>query len=132
MSNRLVKEEILALSEGSQAEPDDALVAAHAGAIERAVDDPAFAALLTRLPEVGEMFLERQPADAVALNAARKKLQSALAEKLSGFIAGTLGKPTPEPFNPGAEQAGIRALRTAMIVLLGVSPDAAAADTLPY
>jgi aminopeptidase N len=126
----LVKEEILALSEGSQAEPDDALVAAHAGAIERAVDDPAFAALLTRLPEVGEMFLERQPADAVALNAARKKLQSALAEKLSGFIAGTLGKPTPEPFNPGAEQAGIRALRTAMIVLLGVSPDAAAADTL--
>ncbi len=126
----LVKEEILALSEGSQAEPDDALVAALAGAVEGAVDDPAFAALLTRLPEVGEMFLERQPADAVALNTARKKLQSALAEKLSGFSASTLGKPTPTPFDPGAEQAGIRALRTAMIVLLGVSPDAGAADTL--
>jgi aminopeptidase N len=126
----LVKEEILALSEGSQAEPDDALVEALAGAVEAAEADPAFAALLTRLPEVGEMFLERQPADAVALNNARRKLQSALASKLSGFIAGTLGKPTPAPFNPGAEQAGIRALRTAMIVLLGVSPDPSAADTL--
>ena len=126
----LVKEELLALSEGSQAEPDDALVSALAGAVEQAADDPAFAALLTRLPDVGEMFLERQPADAVALNTARKKLQSALATKLSGFAAETLGKPTPVPFNPGAEQAGIRALRTAMIVLLGVSPDPAAADTL--
>ena len=126
----LVKDEILALSEGSQAEPDDDLVTAFAGAVERAVDDPAFAALLTRLPEVGELFLERQPADAVALNTARRKLQSALATKLSVFIADTLAKPTPAPFNPGAEQAGIRALRTAMIVLLGVSPDPAAQSTL--
>ena len=126
----LVKEEILALSEGSQAEPDDALVTALAAAVERAAPDPAFAALLTRLPEVGELFLERQPADAVALNTARRKLQAALATKLSGFIAATLGKPTPAPYNPGAEQAGIRALRTAMLVLLGVSPDPAAADTL--
>ena len=130
MVQSLVKEEILALSEGSQAEPDDALISALAGAVEAAAGDPAFAALLTRLPEVGEMFLERQPADAVALNSARRKLQSALAGKLSGFIAGTLGKPTPAPFDPGAEQAGIRALRTAMIVLLGVTADPAAADTL--
>lgn len=126
----LVKEEILALSEGSQAEPDDALVSALAGAVERAAPDPAFAALLTRLPEVGEMFLERQPADAVALNAARKKLQASLAEKLSDFIGKVLEKETPAPYNPGAEQAGIRALRTAMIVLLGVSRDQAAAETL--
>jgi len=126
----LVKEEILALSEGSQAEPDDALVTALAEAVVRAAPDPAFAALLTRLPDVGEMFLERQPADAVALNTARRKLQSALAGKLAPFIAETLGKPTPAPFDPGAEQAGIRALRTALIVLLGVSAEPSAAATL--
>ena len=119
----LVKEEILALSEGSQAEPDDALVSALAGAVERAAPDPAFAALLTRLPDIGELLLERQPAEPVALNAARKKLQSALAARLAPFIADTLGKPTPEPYDPGAEQAGIRALRTALIVLLGAATD---------
>ncbi|MCA8901447.1 MAG: DUF3458 domain-containing protein, partial [Hyphomonas sp.] len=126
----LVKEEILTLAEGSQTEPDDALVSALAEAVERAASDPAFAALLTRLPDVGELFLERQPADAVALNSARKKLQSALAGKLSGFIAETLGKPTPTPYDPGAEQAGIRALRTALIVLLGVTQDPSAPATL--
>ena len=117
----LVKEEILALSEGSQTEPDDALVEAVAVAIQGAVDDPAFAALLTRLPDVGEMFLERQPADPVALNTARKKLQAALFGKLSGFADDILAKSSPEPYDPGAEQAGERALRTALINLLAAS-----------
>ncbi|MEZ5953089.1 MAG: aminopeptidase N [Hyphomonas sp.] len=122
----LVKEEILALSEGSQAEPDSALVDALGGAVEQAAGDPAYAALLTRLPDVGELFLERQPADAVALNAARRKLQTALAARLGPFIAETLGKPTPTPYDPGAEQAGVRALRTALIVLLGVAKEPSA------
>ncbi len=119
----LVKEEILALAEGSQAQPDDALVSALADAVVRAAPDPAFAALLTRLPDVGEMFQERQPADPIALNSARRKLQAALAAKLAGFIGDTLKVPTPTPYNPGAEQAGVRALRTSLIVLLGVADD---------
>ncbi len=117
----LVKEEILAISEGSQAEPDEALVEAVADAVRGAVDDPAFAALLTRLPDVGELFQERQPADPVALDSARKKLQASLFAKLSGFADDILAKPSPEPYDPGAEQAGERALRTALINLLAVS-----------
>jgi aminopeptidase N len=126
----LVKEEILALSEGSQAEPDDALVEAVAVAIQNAVDDPAFAALLTRLPDVGEMFLERQPADPVALNAARKKLQAALFGKLSGFADEILAKPARVPYDPGAEQASERALRTSLINLLAASGRSEAGERL--
>ena len=117
----LAKQEILALSEGSQAEPDDALVEAMAVAIRGAVDDPAFASLLTRLPDVGELFQERQPADPVALNTARKKLQAALYSKLSDFVDDILAKSSLEPYDPGAEQAGERALRTALINLLAAS-----------
>ena len=117
----LAKQEILALSEGSQAEPDDALLEAMAVAIRGAVDDPAFASLLTRLPDVGELFQERQPADPVALNTARKKLQAALYSKLFDFVDDILAKSSPEPYDPGAEQAGERALRTALINLLAAS-----------
>ena len=126
----LVKAEILALAEGSQAEADDGLVEALAEAVRGATDDPAFAALLTRLPDVGELFLERQPADPVALSKARKKLQAALSGKLSDLITGTLSQPTPEPYNPGAEQAGVRALRTALVVLLGAAGTDAAKQQL--
>jgi aminopeptidase N len=41
-----------------------------------------------------------------------------------------LNAPSPEPFNPGAEQAGIRALRTAMIDLQAASPHQDAPHTL--
>lgn len=126
----LVKEEILALSDGSQAKPDEALVGAIAGAVKGALADPAFAALLTRLPEVGELFLERQPADPVALAAARAKLQAALGAELGETIGETLAKPAPAPYHPGAEQASVRALRNAFITLLGASADPHAEATL--
>ena len=119
----LVTEEILKLSEGSQAKPDSELVGAIAAAIRNAGDDPALAALLTRLPEVGELFLEREPADPVALNSARRRLQSALADALASTIGTTLEAPSPAPYAPSAEQAGVRAFRGACINLLGASED---------
>ncbi|MCL4144064.1 UNVERIFIED_CONTAM: hypothetical protein GTU68_034578 [Idotea baltica] len=118
----LLKTEILALSMVDHAEPDAALLTAQAGAIVTASNsDPAFAALLLRLPTVGELMLERQPADPVALGKARKTVKSALYRKLSGLVNSVLNAPSPEPFDPGAEQAGIRALRTAMIDLQSAS-----------
>jgi len=126
----LIKDELLALSDGSQAKPGQDLVEAIAAAVRGAIDDPAFAALLTRLPEVGELFLERQPADPVALSSARKRLQAALYEQLSSTIAETLLAPAPSPYHPGAEQASIRALRTAFIGLLGGSGMAESASAL--
>ncbi|MFN7055569.1 aminopeptidase N [Hyphomonas sp.] len=126
----LIRQEILALADGSQAAPDDALVSAIAAAVRGAMDDPAFAALLTRLPDVGELFLDREPADPVALAAARRKLQSSICAALAPEIAATLAAPSPAPYDPGAEQASIRALRSAFILLLGGKGDAAAAETL--
>jgi aminopeptidase N len=122
----LIKEEILILADGSQTAPDPALVSAIGEAVRGAMGDPAFAALLTRLPDVGELFLEREPADPVALAAARRKLQAAIAADLSAEITATLSAPSPAPYNPGAEQASIRALRSAFILLLGGRGDAAA------
>jgi len=126
----LVTEEILKLSEGSQAKPDSDLVSAVATAIRNASGDPAFAALLTRLPEVGELFLERKPADPVALHSARKRLQAALSGALDSTITDTLAAPSPTPYRPSAEQAGIRALRGAFINLLGASEAAGAPQEL--
>ena len=120
----LIKEEILALAEGSQAAPDTSLVSALGAAVRGAMDDPAFAALLTRLPDVGELFLERAPADPVALAAARRKLQAALAADLAPEISATLAQPSPAPYDPGAEQASVRALRSAFVMLLGGRGDA--------
>ena len=126
----LIKEELVALSDGSQTNPDAGLVEAIGAAVRGAKEDPAFAALLTRLPEVGELFLERQPADPVALHAAILKLKAALYSELAGEISETLKAPPPAPYNPGAEQASIRALRTAFIGLTGTSNTPDAASTL--
>lgn len=121
----LIKEEILILADGSQTAPDPALTGAIGEAVRGAMGDPAFAALLTRLPDVGELFLEREPADPVALAAARRKLQAGIAAELSAEITATLSAASPAPYNPGAEQASIRALRSAFILLLGGRGDAA-------
>lgn len=121
----LIKEEILILADGSQTAPDPALTGAIGQAVRGAMGDPAFAALLTRLPDVGELFLEREPADPVALAAARRKLQAGIAAELSAEITATLSAASPAPYNPGAEQASIRALRSAFILLLGGRGDAA-------
>ncbi|MEO0607420.1 MAG: aminopeptidase N C-terminal domain-containing protein, partial [Pseudomonadota bacterium] len=86
----------------------------------------ANAALLTRLPDVGELFRERVPADPTALLQARKRVQSALASALSDEASAILSQPAPTPFAPDAAQSGERALRAAMIVLMGARQDPAA------
>ena len=88
-----------------------------------APSDPAFASLLLRLPDVGELFLEHKPADPGKLTVARKALQAAISEKLTEFIGEVLANPSPAPFSPDAEQAGIRALRSAAYVLLSAARD---------
>jgi aminopeptidase N len=108
--------------------PDAGLVAAIAGSVRSAISDPAFAALLARLPDVGELFLERDPADPVALHGALQKLKAALYHDLSNDIAEVLSQPTPAPYDPGASQASVRALRAAFIGLKGAST---ARDTAP-
>jgi aminopeptidase N len=115
----LLKEDLLAMAYKGQSAPNAALVKAVAAAIRNAESDPAFAALLARLPDIGELFQEHTPAQPVALDNARKAVQKALAAELADDAERILAKASPAPFAPNAEQAGIRALRGAMIALTG-------------
>lgn len=121
----LFKDALCAAAYEGTACPDE-LISALASEVEKAAaSDPAYAALLSRLPSVGELMLERNPANPSALAAARKSAKFQLANKLELFAHKTLAEPSPSPYNPGAQQAGIRALRCAAIDLLGALEDAA-------
>ena len=126
----LLKVDLLAIAYGDKTAPDAALIAAVANAVRSNENDPAFAALLTRLPSVGELFLEQTPADPVALNEAHKTVQRNLATALFKDAGRILSEPSPTPFNPGVEQAASRSLRSAMIALLATLDTNAATDRL--
>jgi len=115
----LLKTELLRLAYDSNPEGSIELIDSLGDAVETAAKtDPAFAALLMRLPDIGELMLERTPADPAALGKARSEAKAALADRLSILIDDTLSAQQPTPFDPGAEQAGIRALRSAAIDML--------------
>ena len=101
--------------------PSPDLVEALAGAARDAEDDPAFAALLLRLPDAGELMQETTPADPPALEAARGRMKTALAGALAGWIDAALDAPAPTPYSPDAGQAAIRARRGAAVDLLAAS-----------
>lgn len=124
----LVKQDILALAYAQKAAPDAAIITAIAEAVRRNLTDPAFAALLTRLPDIGELFLDYVPANPRALNDARKAVQQALARALADDAKTILAAAAPQPFRPDAEQSGARALRSAMLTLLGALGEEADAD----
>ena len=119
----LIKKDLLAIAYAQKATPSAKIISAISNAVRNNLDDPAFAALLTRLPDIGELFLEHVPADPSALAAARKAIQCALAEALTEEAETVLARPTPEPFRPSAEQSGTRALRSAFMTLLGALGD---------
>ena len=111
----LMSDNLLAIAYEGVASPDERLVMAVAAAVESAGEsDPAFAALLARVPEIGGLFLEHEPAAPQALEFAREAFRRALAEALRPVIQESLSHPSPAPFRPDAEQAGVRALRSAL------------------
>ncbi|MEL7030983.1 MAG: aminopeptidase N [Pseudomonadota bacterium] len=124
----LVKKEILAIAYDQKAQADDAIITAIADAVRNNLSDPAFAALLTRLPDVGELFLEHVPANPAALADARKAVQQSLANHLAEDARVHLAKLSPQPFQPDAEQSGQRALRSAFMTLLSALGETSDAD----
>ena len=122
----LARSEIFRLLDNPQSPPDDALVGALGDAVRSNESDPAFAALLTVLPDIGELFQHRDPVDPAGISDARKRLRKALGENLKSDAERILAEPSPAPFEPNAEQAGVRSLRSAMIGLTGAldTPDA--------
>ena len=120
----LLREDILAIAYDGANNVNPQLVAATGDAAQRVAEaDPAFAALLLRLPDVGEMFLDREPAEPSALATARKTVARAIAKHLSDFTQAILAAPSPAAFKPDAKQAGQRALKTAAMTLAGARGD---------
>jgi aminopeptidase N len=124
----LVKKDILAIAYDQKPGADAGIVAAIVDAVRKNIDDPAFAALLTRLPDVGELFQEHVPANPNALADARKTVQRSLANALIEDARAFLAKASPEPFVQDAAQSGQRALRSAFMTLLSALGDAADAE----
>ena len=113
----LLKTQILGAAYSGAADNPALIDAVASAAIDASRTDPAFGALLLRLPSTGELFLEHTPADPAQLTPARKHLKKLLAAALADFIDTNLSQPAPSPYHPDAAQAGIRALRASLMDL---------------
>ncbi|MCX7359783.1 MAG: aminopeptidase N [Alphaproteobacteria bacterium] len=95
-----------------------ALTTALGRELDRAQEDPAFAALALRLPDLNELILSSKSPDPEKLFQSREDLRrsiaGALRERLEA-IARTKGE---APFSPGADAAGRRSLKSAALDLL--------------
>jgi aminopeptidase N len=109
---------------GDAPEAAPALAAALGRELDRAQEDPAFAALALRLPDLNELILAAQHPDPEALHAARETLRRAIATTLRERLEPIAQAPSETPFSPGADAAGRRALKAASLDLLAaLGPD---------
>ena len=113
----LLKQQIVAATYKDTPISDTLIATLADTATSAAQDDPAFAALILRLPSVGELFQEHAPADPSRLTAIRRAIKSTLAAELAPLVRDTLERAAPAPFRPDAKQAGIRALRGSLMDL---------------
>ncbi|MEO0466415.1 MAG: aminopeptidase N [Pseudomonadota bacterium] len=117
----LVQGDLLALANGTRTRPNRKIVKVIADAVAgSAQSDPAYAALLLRLPSVSELFQHQSPARPLDLTAARTQYRQTMlrADAIQHLISETFSQPGPAPFEPTAEQAGIRALRGGLTGLM--------------
>jgi aminopeptidase N len=107
---------------------DPSLIEAIGKVLQRAEDDPAFAALMLTPPLENELAVVMIPADPDAIHIARVALIRTIA-KAHGPRLKTLYETmaTPGAFDPGAEPAGRRALRNACLRYLTAADNEAAA-----
>jgi len=106
-----------------------ALVTALSRELDRAQEDPAFAALALRIPDLNELILAAPAPDPEKLFAAREALRRSIATALAERLQGIAASASETPFSPAAEAAGRRALKTTALDLLA-SLGAAAADQI--
>jgi len=110
------------LGEAEEAAP--ALATALGRELDRAQQDPAFAALALRLPDLNELILASRAPDPEALFAARESLRKTVATALRERLVPVARAPSETPFSPGADAAGRRALKAAALDLLAALGDA--------
>ena len=95
-----------------------ALVAALGRELDRAQEDPAFAALALRLPDLNELILASTSPDPDRLHHAREALRKEIATALRERLTSLALAKSETPFSPSAEAAGRRALKGAALDLL--------------
>jgi len=86
--------------------------------LDRAQEDPAFAALALRLPDLNELILSSSSPDPDKLFQSRESLRRAIATALRDRLEGIAKTRGETPFSPSAEAAGRRALKSAALDLL--------------
>jgi aminopeptidase N len=86
--------------------------------LDRAQEDPAFAALALRLPDLNELILAAPKPDPEALYAARESLRRTIATALRERLEPIARAKSDAEFSPGAEAAGRRSLKSAALDLL--------------
>ncbi len=104
------------LGEAPEAAP--ALAQALSRELDRAQEDPAFAALALRLPDLNELILASEAPDPEKLYAAREELRRLVAQTLRERLQPIARAASETPFSPGADAAGRRSLKTAALDLL--------------
>jgi aminopeptidase N len=115
----LAREAILAGAATGAASPAlPAFAAALAREIDRAQEDPAFAALALRLPELPELIQITAEPDPDRLFAAREQVRATLAAALKDKLVPIAEAGGEKPYSPSAGPAGRRALKAAALDLL--------------
>jgi aminopeptidase N len=108
-----------AIGAGQPVDVGEALGRALAGALQSGADDPAFAALMLRLPDVGELMQLKGDCDPEDLHSARQFVRSVLADQLDDPLNATFAAYDPaQAFSPSAKAAGARALAGAALDLM--------------
>lgn len=111
-----------ALAHGQEPEVPADLSRALQGALADAARDPAYAALLLRLPDVSELMQLKPLSDPANLQAARLFVRGVLVEQLEQNLDACFATYDPaQAFSPSAEAAGKRALMAACLDLLCAS-----------
>ncbi|MEQ1490428.1 MAG: aminopeptidase N [Terricaulis sp.] len=95
-----------------------ALTTALGRELDRAQEDPAFAALALRLPDLNELILSSKSPDPEKLFQAREDLRRAIAGALRERLEAIARTKGETPFSPGADAAGRRSLKSAALDLL--------------
>ncbi len=107
-----------ALMLGDNSVSAEALAAALARELDRAQEDPAFAALALRLPDLNELILASPEPDPEALHAQREGLRRTIAQHLRPQLEQLARAKSETPFSVSAAAAGRRALKSAALDLL--------------
>ncbi len=121
----IARDLILALAAGQPGVGEEALAAALARELDRAQEDPAFAALALRMPDLADLIQLAPQPDPDRLYEARVRVRRAIALKSRARLEAIASAPSETPFSPSADAAGRRALKTAAFDLLAaLGPEA--------